>query len=65
MREDPRAYGWFLILLSGGIFSWWVALDQGQPTRKVLNSVALIFVGLAYLVYPVLRPVARRRRSAG
>jgi len=35
MREDPRAYGWFLILLSGGIFSWWVALDQGQPTRKV------------------------------
>lgn len=65
LREDPRAYGWFMILLSGGMFTAWVALDQEEPTRKVLNSVALLLVGIAYLVYLALRLIARHRRAAG
>ena len=68
LRTDPRSYGWFLILLSGGLFSGWVAVDQEPATSTVLNNVALLLIGIAYLVYLVLRLSARRRgktRSGG
>ena len=64
LRTDPRSYGWFLIMASGGMFTMWVAVDQEPATSAVLNNVALFLIGIAYLVYLVLRLSARRRTKA-
>jgi apolipoprotein N-acyltransferase len=61
LRTDSRSYGWFLILLSPALFTMWVASDQEPTTSTVLNNVALLLIGIASLVYLVLRLSARRR----
>jgi hypothetical protein len=68
LRTDSRSYGWFLILLSPGMFTMWVAVDQEPATSTVLDNVGLLLIGIASLVYLVLRLAARRRakpRSGG
>jgi apolipoprotein N-acyltransferase len=65
LRTDPRSYGWGLILLSPALFTMWVAVDQEPATSTVLNNVALLLLGIASLVYLVLRLSARRRARTG
>jgi hypothetical protein len=65
LRTDSRSYGWFLILLSPALFTMWVASDQEPTTSTVLNNVGLLLIGIASLVYLVLRLSARRRPRTG
>jgi hypothetical protein len=65
LRTDPRSYGWSLILLSPALFTMWMAGDQEPATSTVLNNVALLLIGIASLVYLVLRLSARRRTRTG
>jgi hypothetical protein len=68
LRTDPRSYGWFLILLSPALVTMSVAVDQEPATSTVLNNVGLLLLGIASLVYLVLRLSAWRRakpRSGG